>query len=242
MKTTPLRLHLAIPGRGLALWMACSMASAMEPPDSGLLQRLGSEEFKQRKEAQSSLLEWARKSPTEAKDWLLERALSDADPEVRRRYTAVLRDVVIDTDYLEDGEGYVGILMAPAPVQVPGDALARMGIRATIVVPGTAAAAAGLVPGDVIVEVGDQVWRDLSAVDEFSQWVRKHKPGQKVTMKILRNGEVKPLEVVLGRRPPESGMLLFGEAPDTEILAREAEMAKDTYFRNWLQKRVDGGK
>ncbi len=221
------------------IMVAWGSALALEPPAAEILGQLGSENFKERQTAQSVLLEWARKNPAEAKNWLLERALNDGDPEARRRYTAVLRELVIDVDYLQDGEGYVGILMAPAPVMVPGDALARMGIRATLVVPGTAAAASGLVPGDVIVEVGGQVWRDLTAVDEFSRQIRKYKPGQKVTMKLLRNEKLESIEVVLGRRPPESGMFMFGEAPDTAALAMEAELAKDTYFRKWFKERIE---
>ncbi|OYV04736.1 MAG: hypothetical protein CFE26_15295 [Verrucomicrobiales bacterium VVV1] len=238
MTTIPPKRRVAIRG-GVVLWLMAWTALALEPPAAEMLGRLGSENFKERLTAQASLLEWARKNPAEAKDWLFDRALNDGDPEVRRRYTAVLRELVIDVDYLQDGEGYVGIMMAPAPVMVPGDALARMGIRATLVVPGTAAAASGLVPGDVIVEAGDQSWRDLTAVDEFSKWIRQHKPGQKVTFKLLRNGKLEPIEVVLGRRPPDSGMFMFGELPDTAALAKEAELAKDAYFRNWFQKRIE---
>lgn len=230
----------AIRGGMLFTLVAWSPVMAFEPPAAEVLGQLGSENFKERQTAQDSLREWARKNPTEAKSWLFERALNDGDPEVRRRYTAVLRELVIDVDYLQDGEGYVGILMAPAPVMVPGDALARMGIRATLVVPGTAAAASGLVPGDVIVEVAGQVWRDLTAVDEFSKQIRKYKPGQKVTMKLLRNEKLESIEVVLGRRPPESGMFMFGEAPDPSVLAKEAELAKDAYFRKWLKERIEG--
>jgi hypothetical protein len=61
-----------------------------------------------------------------------------------------------------------------------------------------------------------------------------------VTLKVLRNGKVIPLEVVLGRRPPESGMLMFGEPPDSDTLAREEQAARDAYFRNWFEKRKAG--
>lgn len=226
----------------IGVWFCLLVAQsvpALEPPADAVLGQLGSEHFKERQAAQGALLEWARKNPVEAKDWLFERALNDGDPEARRRYTAVLRDLVIEVDYLTDGEGYVGILMAPAPVMVPGDALARMGVRVTLVVPGTAAAACGLVPGDVIVQTGDQIWRDLTAVDEFSKWIRGHKPGQKISMKLMRGGKLESVELMLGRRPPDPGVFMFGEMPDSAALAKEAELAKDAYFRNWFQKRME---
>ncbi|MEI7927127.1 MAG: hypothetical protein WCH40_01155, partial [Verrucomicrobiales bacterium] len=90
------------------------------------------------------------------------------------------------------------------------------------------------------VEAGDQVWRDLMAVENFSTWIRSHKPGQKVTVKVFRNGNLVPMDLVLGRRPPESGMFMFGQLPDSASLANEAELAKDAYFRNWFEARKAG--
>jgi len=219
--------------------LAVGVSAALEPPSQDLLKHLGSEDFKERASAQGALLEWARKQPETAKDWLFRRALSDADPEARRRYTAVLRDLVVD-DYLKDGEGYVGIMMTAVQLQVPNDPVQRTGVSVTLVVPDTAGAKAGLVPGDVIVEAGDQVWRDLMAVENFSTWIRSHKPGQKVTVKVFRNGNLVPMDLVLGRRPPESGMFMFGQLPDSASLANEAELAKDAYFRNWFEARKAG--
>lgn len=219
--------------------LAVDVGTALEPPSQDLLKHLGSEDFKERTSAQGTLLEWARKQPETAKDWLFGRAVNDGDPEARRRYTAVLRDLVVD-DYLKDGEGYVGIMMTAVQVQVPKDPVQRTGVSVTLVVPDTAAAKAGLVPGDIIVEAGDQVWRDLMAVEKFSTWVRSHKPGQKVTVQVFRNGNLVPMDLVLGRRPPESGMFMFGQLPDSASLANEAELAKDAYFRNWFEARKAG--
>jgi len=226
--------------RRILSWiLSVSAAAAFDQPDAGLLGRLGSEDFKERMSAQGALLEWARKQPETAKDWLFDHSVNDADPEVRRRYTAVLKELMAD-EYLKDGEGYVGVMMMAVQVQVPGDPAPRFGVSVSLVVPDSAAAKAGLVVGDLIVEAGDQSWKDPGVVDLFSNWVRGHKPGQKVTLKLLRNGKVLSLDLVLGRRPPESGMFMFGEAPDSATLAREAEAAKDAYFRNWFENRKAG--
>lgn len=223
--------------RGLLSWvLALVPAMALEPPPDALTARLGSEDYKERMAAQGALIEWARKDPGQAKDWLFGQSVGHADPEIRRRFTAVLKDL-IDEEYLKDGEGYVGIMMMPIKAQVPGVPAERFGVSISLVVPDSAAAKAGLAVGDVIVEAGDQVWKDASVVEQFSAWVRGHKPGQKVTLKVMRNGKILEQELVLGRRPPESGMLLFGEPPDSATLAREAQEAKDAYFRNWFEQR-----
>lgn len=220
----------------LSLGFAVGSGLALEPPPDSLTGRLGSEDYKERMGAQGALLEWARKDPELAKDWLFGQSVGHADPEIRRRFTAVLKDL-IDEEYLKDGEGYVGIMMMPVKAQIPGVQGDRFGISISLVVPDSAAAKAGLVVGDVIVEAGDQVWKDAAVVEQFSTWVRGHKPGQKVTLKLLRNGKVLEQDLVLGRRPPESGVLLFGEPPDSATLAREAQAAKDAYFRNWFEQR-----
>lgn len=224
---------------GLVWSLALASAHGVEQPSDEVLGHLGSEDFKERMTAQGALLEWARKQPEPAKDWLFRRAIDDANPEMRRRFTAVLKDLVSD-EYLRDGEGYVGIRMMTVQVQVPDDKAQRFGISVSLVVPDSAAAKAGLMLGDVIVEAGDQKWNNPTADMLFTTWVRGHKPGQKITLKVLRNGKVLSLDLILGRRPPDSDMFMFGEPPDSATLAREAEAAKDAYFQNWFESRKAG--
>jgi len=103
-------------------------------------------------------------------------------------------------------------------------------------VPGSPVAKAGMPIGDVIVGAGDQVWREADADMQFQKWIRDHKPGQKVTLKVLRAGQVADVAVTLDRRPADvDRMLPFNEAPqDLEKLER---VEKDAYFRSWLEKR-----
>ena len=65
------------------------------------------------------------------------------------------------------------------------------------VVPGSAAADAGLEPGDVVVAVNGQETRTSAGVGEI---VRGLAPGDQVTIEILRQGEAIEVTATLGRR------------------------------------------
>jgi serine protease DegQ len=65
------------------------------------------------------------------------------------------------------------------------------------VVSGSAAAKAGLRQGDVIVALGDT---KVSAVEDVFAALRKHKPGDRVTLTVVRSGKEFELEVTLSGR------------------------------------------
>ena len=71
------------------------------------------------------------------------------------------------------------------------------GLRLTGVRAGSPAEQAGLAGGDVIVEFGGRVVKDLN---EFSDALYSHKPGDEVSVTVVRNGERKQLRVRLGKR------------------------------------------
>ncbi len=56
--------------------------------------------------------------------------------------------------------------------------------------------------GDVILQVDGQ---DVVAPDDLARLIAAKKPGEKVTMTILRDGEKKQVEVTLGKRPDSVG-------------------------------------
>jgi S1-C subfamily serine protease len=56
--------------------------------------------------------------------------------------------------------------------------------------------------GDVILEVDGH---DVVAPDDLARLIASKKPGEKVTLTILRDGERKQVEVTLGKRPDSSG-------------------------------------
>ena len=87
--------------------------------------------------------------------------------------------------------GYLGVQIGPAEE-------GRTGIVVGEVTPGSPAAKAGLKNGDHIVKLGNQEVRD---VEQFLQSVAMKKPGEKVTLGILRNDKEQNLTVTLGKRP-----------------------------------------
>jgi len=202
-------------------------------PPSEVLPGLAAESFKEREAAQAKLLDWAKRQPGSAKEWLFLRSCAETDPEVRRRYLDVLRSLVVE-DYLKEGKGYVGILMQSIPVQVPGLPNAKFGIRITMVVPQSPAAKAGLVPGGVIVGVNDQFWKEPAAEVAFSEWIQSRQPGSKVTLKLLENGKTLDHPLELGRRPDQQQGILAGSPEDVKRMDR---IARERHFQQWLEQR-----
>jgi hypothetical protein len=74
---------------------------------------------------------------------------------------------------------------------------AGQGLRLTGVRAGSPAEQAGLTAGDVIVEFAGRAVKDLY---DFSDALYSHKPGDAVSVTVLRNGDRKQLTVHLGKR------------------------------------------
>ncbi len=74
------------------------------------------------------------------------------------------------------------------------------GMLITAVVPGSAAAGAGLQPQDVIIKINNQGIRE---VPDFVSRVGSHRPGERLRLLVLRNGKVQRLAIVLGERPSD---------------------------------------
>lgn len=205
----------------------------LAPPESFRL--LSAEEFGEREKAQSDLLDWVRKHGEPAVAILVEKSSSSDDPETRSRCLAVLREIAMD-DFENAGEGYIGINMQDVFVPVPGDPLPRAGIRVGVVVENSAAAEAGIQAGDVIVGLGDELWREFPISEKFGKEIREIKPKSKVTLKVLRGEKVLAIEVVLRRRPPIPKTFFQLEDADLDIEAL-SKAEKETFFRNWLKTR-----
>lgn len=73
----------------------------------------------------------------------------------------------------------------------------RRGVVVQRVVPGSPAEAAGLLPGDELVAVGD---RTLTSMDDLVVALRHHRPGDEVTVAVRRDGEPVDLAVTLAER------------------------------------------
>lgn len=219
----------------IAAWgCSATLAFAADAPASALLRKLGAETFRDREEAQAKLLEWGKQQPDPAMKWLHGRMISETDPELRRRFAAVLRELVL-VEYRKNGDGYIGIYMMPSAVEVPGGQGKRFGIRVTNLVPGSAGAKAGLVAGDVIIAAGGNAWTGENVMDLFQKQIRDQKPGSRMDLKVLRGNQEIEVSVILERRPlapPNRGP--SGPAPD---LARQKKEGEDAHFEQWLKER-----
>lgn len=205
----------------------------LAPADS--LQLLRSEEFHARETGQQAILKWARQNGDPAVSCLIELSTASDDPETRSRCLAIVREIAMD-EFSNQGEGYIGINMLDVFVVVPGDPVQRAGIRVGQVVDDSAASAAGLLAGDVIVGIGDEVWREIPITDKFGRQIRNLKPKTKVNFKVLRDEKLLDIEVILRRRPPipVNPFLLDEAQADVEALSKAEQ---ESFFRNWLKAR-----
>lgn len=207
-------------------WTLIPVAAVELPPK--VLSSLASRQFREREVAQVELLDWARAQPGPVMDDLLKQSRVADDPEVRERCLGVLRALVTD-EYLNEGEGYIGIGLQDEIADVPGEPKPRGVIRVLQVQAGTPAERAGIRQNDLIVGINGEVWQEVL----FRENVRMMKPNAKVDLKILRNGGLVDLKVTLGRRPPDP-QFFNGQIFDPEAMERAA---KEAYFRRWLSQR-----
>lgn len=214
------------------LYAAAHISLGEGLPDE-MPRRLASEDFLEREKAQKDLLEWAReKNGTRAV--ALMKLLADDDPEIRKRSHEILRQLS-DDDYLSDGQGYLGIMMAEEMLQADPNGKPRAGIRISRVMKGSPADTSGLKAGDMIIALDGVAWEKPGALDAFMDKIAQSKPLAEVIVKIQRDAaEPVDIAVKLGKRP----------IPDLQ-LARENpqdldKQAKDEHFKQWLNRLKEG--
>jgi serine protease Do len=109
-------------------------------------------------------------------------------------------DMLIDKGYVV--RGYLGVVPQTVDEEMAqalglGDA---QGALIASVEPGTPADKAGLKEQDVVLEIdGRKVVDD----NDFRLRVAEHNPGDKVRLKVIRNGEIKNITVALAERPDD---------------------------------------
>jgi len=89
---------------------------------------------------------------------------------------------------------YLGVRVSPAEDN-------ERGIVVREVTPASPAAKAGLKSGDRVVKMDDQ---DVTDVEKFLQAVSARKPGDKLNLRIVRDGREQDVAAVLGERPAAS--------------------------------------
>jgi len=95
--------------------------------------------------------------------------------------------------------GRIGIayqLLTTRNAQLLGLPSGASGAQVSEVVPGSAAAAAGIRPGDVITKVNDQL---IDEEHPLATIMLRYRPGDKVRLTLIRAGEERTVELTLGR-------------------------------------------
>jgi S1-C subfamily serine protease len=90
---------------------------------------------------------------------------------------------------------FLGIIAEPAPEDAQ-----HKGAMVREVTPNSPAAKAGLRRGDIITKVDN---RDVQDFEDLLNALSQHKPGDKVNIHMMRNGQDKQLTVTLTRRPSQ---------------------------------------
>lgn len=90
----------------------------------------------------------------------------------------------------------------------------EQGVKVTEITKESAAAKAGLKEGDVITKLGDSKIQDP---DDLSDAIRKHKPGDKVTITYLRNKKEQKTTAELGKWKGISGLTMTPKIPDMQL-------------------------
>ncbi len=211
--------------------MLTVFASAETVPKA-LLEGLSSEEFKQRELSQVEIEKWVGEKGSAGVAAIYQIYVGADDPEVRNRCLRVLR-IQSEKDYMNDGQGYLGVTLAEEELEVAGEEKPRIGIRITFVMPGSQAEIAGIKAGDIIASMDGKKWHAQGAINELIETVASYKPLRKVVFEIKRQGEDKLSEVpvILGKRPVDDlKQMYYNQLDDLEKKAREK------HFEEWLKK------
>ena len=118
--------------------------------------------------------------------------------------------------------GWLGIQLDEITTELAAalELKSRNGVLVNDVIDGTPAAKAGLEPGDVIVEIEKT---KVNSPNELSRRVASYAPGDKVRVKVLRDGKDKTVNVTLGLRD-DANSDEEGDAPaanDNDTLSSE---------------------
>jgi len=218
---------------------AVSMAET-QPPEA-LVERLASESYPDRVEAETELQQWAREGGEAAWPWLLDQSGGASCPEVQERALAVLKDSVLEV--LSDKRpGFVGITMAPTEIELEDGA--GFGVQIREVSPDSPAKKAGLLAQDVVTELNGEGWDGLDAADSFAGRVGKMTPGTKVTLGLLRAGKPLEVELTLGARPWSAGeygeqrRMFMQRGGGLMFIPTDEDAARDKAFKEWLDARA----
>ena len=137
--------------------------------------------------------DWRPSTDAEVGSWIITPGLGK-EPLAVGVLSVAKRDIPQDNRPTPNMKsGFLGVEMAQE----------ENGVRVAVVRPDTAADKAGILENDIIVGLDATEVKDSAGMLEF---LGKTKPGDEVTVHLLRDGKKMALKVKLGRRAPESGL------------------------------------
>jgi serine protease Do len=111
---------------------------------------------------------------------------------------------------------------------------ADQGAKVTDVTEESAAKKAGIKEGDIITKIDDTKIEDP---DDLSSAVRKHKPGDKVTVTVLRDKKEQKLSAELGKWKGAGALAIAPRMPDMKLfeqtMPRAYTVPRTPYSYNW---------
>ena len=159
---------------------------------------LGNEQTRVRMEAESRLKELLGKSPGQVEKICYTTYRNNPDPEIRMRARSILIDYAVNWS-----RPYLGFRLMPSKVADDHGTLHEV-FKISQIQDKSPAAAAGLLPGDVVRSVDKISLDSESSHEDFSHYIGTLTPETPVTLRYERMG--KPLSVIipLGHRAVRS--------------------------------------
>ena len=217
---------------GLCL-MSASISAQVLPKEA--IKLLGDDQFTKREKGQAQLLKWSLANLQKSPEMLYSAWKKEKDPEAKTRCFSILKKVVTLRKFGR-GPGFVGIRMDAAIVAGGPDKEELIGVRITLVLPGTPAEKSALALGDVVVGVDALDFNQPNkrhlindVLDAFMEYIREKHPDDEITLHIIRNGKKIEKKVTLIARPPDADGP-FGRAQN------DTWEQKENYFNEWLNK------
>jgi C-terminal processing protease CtpA/Prc len=219
--------------RAVLIALAClallPVGRAAEPPAAlrAVIAGLGAPEYAARETAVQALRELGAQAPEAVIEEAMTAYLATGDPEVKARLRTVLHDLVIAHRFIEK-QGHLGVVLHPVRLPVTVGQRTAYPLRVRMILPQSAAAAGGLAEGDVIVQMDGQWLERRTRYADLEQALRQRRPGDKLTVGVLRGEQVVPLELALVEPPP---------SPLEIPLEERREAFFDRWFRTELERR-----
>ena len=180
-----------------------------------ILEGLASGDFAKREEHQKHLEEWAQKQDGDVPGILAEMARGAEEPEVVKRLQEVARE-----RFFGKPSAFFGFRFEVKKTEDKGGVVEVMEV-----IKDTAAEKAGLVRGDLLMGLDEVSFRDFEGRDQFIEFFRSQKVGEKVKFHLLRDEQEIRLSVRPGAR----------ELNEAEKAKRQEE------FRLWWAEAIAGG-